>query len=59
MKIEYTLVCPEAAKNKDGVTLTTKFTYATYEEAAEHKRLCEEWAKTTGKKDKSYIEKKG
>lgn len=59
MKTKYVLTCPNAAENKEtGVTLTTKFVYDTYEEAIEHKKACESWAKLKGEEDKSYITKK-
>lgn len=58
MITEYVLTCPNAIVNKEkGLSLTTKFFYKTYTEAAEHKKLCDEWDISSGKKPKSYITK--
>lgn len=54
--IEYVLTCPNALINKKkGLSITTQFFYKTYEAAAEHKKLCDEWDKSNGQDPKSYI----
>lgn len=51
---KYTVVCPNALE-KDGVSITTKFTYTNLEKAIEHKVLCDNWAKQNDKESLAYI----
>lgn len=54
--MQYTLVCPNALINKKrGLSITTSFTYESKKEALEHKKACDEWDNSLGRKPRSYI----
>ena len=54
---KYALNCPDALRDpKKGITISTQFVYYNLEDALEHKKASDNWAKMVGEEPRAYIE---